>query len=109
VTASGSSANTGGDETGASDHPPLLQDALLTTQKRLLIISRWIRAKVVSFEFLKKLEALLQRSVSVFMGYGTSAEKDNTENLYDTDRLALEKLRQLDRSGLSGGLRFRPD
>jgi len=78
------------------DHPPLLQDALLTAQKRLLIISPWIRAKVVNFEFLKKLEALLQRSVSVFMGYGTSAEKDNTENLYDTDRLALEKLRQLE-------------
>lgn len=78
------------------DHPPLLQDALLTTRNRLLIISPWIRAKVVNFEFLKKLEALLQRSVDVFIGYGTSAEKDNTENLYDADRLAIEKLRQLE-------------
>lgn len=78
------------------DHPPLLQDALVTTRKRLLIISPWIRAKVVNSEFLKKLEALLQRSVDVFIGYGTSAEKDNTENLYDTDRFAIEKLRQLE-------------
>lgn len=77
------------------DHPPLLQDALVTTQKRLLIISPWIRAKVVNSDFLKKLEVLLQKSVNVFIGYGTSAEKDNTENLYDTDRLALEKLRLL--------------
>lgn len=78
------------------DHPPLLQDALITTQKRLLIISPWIRAKVVNFDLLKKLEALLQKSVTVFIGYGTSAEKDNTENLFDSDRLALEKLRLLE-------------
>lgn len=78
------------------DHPPLLQDALVTTQKRLLIISPWIRAKVVNFDFLKKLETLLQKSVSVFIGYGTSAEKDKTENLYDADRLALDRLKQLE-------------
>ncbi len=77
------------------DHPLLLQDALVTTQKRRLIISPWIRAKVVNHDFLKKLEMLLQRSVSIFIGFGTSEQKDNTENMFPHDQLALEKLRQL--------------
>lgn len=77
------------------DHPPLLQNALSTAEKRLLIISPWIRAKVVNADFLRKLEALLRKSVSVFIGYGTSAEKDKTENLFAADQLAIDKLRSL--------------
>lgn len=77
------------------DHPPLLQDALITTQKRLLIISPWIRAKVVNHDFLKKVETLLQKSVSIFIGFGTSEEKDKTDNMFPNDQLSLEKLRQL--------------
>lgn len=77
------------------DHPPLLQNALSTAERRLLIISPWIRAKVVNADFLKKLESLLRKSVSVFIGYGTSAEKDKTENLFASDRLTIEKMRSL--------------
>ena len=77
------------------DHPPLLQDALILANKRVMIISPWIRAKVVNHDFLKKLELLLQRGVAVYIGFGTSDEKDKTENLYENDRLALGKLRQL--------------
>ena len=78
------------------DHPPLLQDALLHAKERVMIISPWIRAKVVNQDFIKKLEMLLARQVAVYIGFGTSDEKDKTENLYDNDRLALDKLRQLE-------------
>jgi hypothetical protein len=77
------------------DHPPLLQDALLQAKRRVMIISPWIRAKVVNHDFIKKLELLLKRQVAVYIGFGTSDEKDKTENMYDNDRLALEKLREL--------------
>jgi hypothetical protein len=37
----------------------------------------------------------LGQAVSIYIGYGTSEEKDKTENLYDNDRLAIERLWQL--------------
>lgn len=77
------------------DHPPLLQDALAHAKQRVMIISPWIRAKVVNHDFLNKLELLLQRQVTVYVGFGTSDEDDKTENMWENDRLALEKLRHL--------------
>src|SRR5260370_36072909 len=35
------------------------------------------------------------RRKKVFHGFGTSEQKDNTENMFPHDQLALEKLRQL--------------
>jgi hypothetical protein len=52
------------------EHPTLLRKALLTAQKRLLIISPWIRHQVVNWEFVASLEALLRSGVSVYIGYG---------------------------------------
>jgi hypothetical protein len=54
------------------DHPPLLREALTQAKDRVMIISPWIRAKVVDLEFIKQLERLLQRRVAVYIGFGTS-------------------------------------
>ncbi|WP_228894811.1 phospholipase D-like domain-containing protein [Pseudoduganella aquatica] len=51
-------------------HPALLKKALLTSKKRLLIISPWIRHQVVNWEFIASLEALLRQGVDVHIGYG---------------------------------------
>src|SRR6266571_7346664 len=75
------------------DHPPLLQDALLNAQRRLMIISPWIRAKVVNHEFVKSLEELLRKQVAVYIGYGISEQE--TQDLYFNDQAAHEALRQL--------------
>ena len=52
------------------EHPGLLKKALMSTQKRLLIISPWITSAVVDYGFISSMEALLRRGVEVFIGYG---------------------------------------
>lgn len=52
------------------EHPSLLKKALISSQKRLLIISPWITSAVVDYGFISSLEALLRRGVDVSIGYG---------------------------------------
>jgi hypothetical protein len=52
------------------EHPPLLDDALDTAVRRVLIISPWITPAVVDPRFLKRLQAALERGVTVNIGYG---------------------------------------
>lgn len=52
------------------EHPPLLEDALLNSRERLMIISPWIRHQVVTDRFVRNLESLLRRGVQVHIGYG---------------------------------------
>lgn len=56
------------------EHPQYLREAMETASRRLLIVSPWIRAKVVNDEFLKRLEAALARGVEVYIGYGLEGE-----------------------------------
>lgn len=63
------------DETGIHylsvfDHPPLLEEALNHSSQRLMIISPWIRTKVVNQDFLKNIEILLKKGVKIYIGYG---------------------------------------
>ena len=75
------------------DHLPLLQDAITNAQQRVMIISPWIAAKVVNRDFVRRLEQLLERRGSVYIGYGIST--DETQDLHPRDRAAREDLRQL--------------
>lgn len=52
------------------DHPDILDDALINSRQRLMIISPWITKKVVNEEFIRKIEGLLRKNVSVYIGYG---------------------------------------
>lgn len=52
------------------EHPGLLEDALLNSKERLMIISPWIRHQVVTDRFVRNLEALLRNGVKVYIGYG---------------------------------------
>jgi hypothetical protein len=52
------------------DHPALLNHALTNSRHRLVIISPFVNESVVDDRFLHRLEALLRRSVRVFIGYG---------------------------------------
>jgi len=54
------------------DHADILVDALKNSKQRLMIISPWIRRKVVNEQFLKEIENLLTSGVSVYIGYGYS-------------------------------------
>lgn len=52
------------------DHPGLLEDALLNSKVRLMIISPWIRHQVVTDRFVRNLESLLRNGVKAYIGYG---------------------------------------
>ncbi len=73
------------------EHPPLLDDALQTSQRRLLIISPWITQAVVTPDFLMKLESALDRGVSVHIGYGLDDRKlgRRNQNRGELDLLGL--------------------
>lgn len=52
------------------EHPALLRKALQSSEKRLLIISPWIRHQVINSDFIASLEVLLRKGVLVHIGYG---------------------------------------
>lgn len=52
------------------EHPGLLEDALINSKERLMIISPWIRHQVVTDRFVRNLEILLRNKVKVYIGYG---------------------------------------
>jgi hypothetical protein len=75
------------------DHPPLLEDALMNAKERIMIIAPWIRAGVVTKDFLSKLEALLSRGVQTYIGYGIADEQKTKARAQDV--AAIEELRKL--------------
>lgn len=77
------------------DHPPLLRDAFASAVDRVLIVSPWIRANVVTEAFVRRLAECLDRGVRVSIGYGIGRE-DAGER--EPDRRARESLEALSRS-----------
>jgi phosphatidylserine/phosphatidylglycerophosphate/cardiolipin synthase-like enzyme len=74
------------------EHPELLERALTQTRERLLIISPWIKAKVVNRAFVSKLERLLARNVKVYIGYGLGEDDEQSR---DNDRRAEQDLERM--------------
>jgi hypothetical protein len=74
------------------EHPPFLRNAFEKAERRLLVISPWIRASVVDKDFIKLLTSCLDRGVDVIFGYGIG-KKDLAERL--PDRLSRESLEAL--------------
>lgn len=52
------------------EHPQFLKKALLSSKKRLVIVSPWIRDSVIDWAFLSSLDALLRSGVQVYIGFG---------------------------------------
>jgi hypothetical protein len=76
------------------EHPAFLDEALQTTTERLLIMSPWIRDGVVSDDFLRRLEALLEHDVEVVVAYGIGQDRQGTQQ---NDHRALRELTDLAR------------
>ncbi|MEV7487760.1 phospholipase D-like domain-containing protein [[Kitasatospora] papulosa] len=74
---------------GVFEHPELLDEALTSARKRILIISPWITGAIVTTAFAGKLERRLQRGVKVDIAYGY----DDSENR--TDPKAIRRLNNL--------------
>lgn len=72
------------------EHPVLLGSALDTAEKRILIISPWIRGDVVNDRFFRSLQNALRRGVTVHVGWGISNDDD------DRERRPLKRLRELE-------------
>lgn len=81
------------------EHQPYLRRALRESKERLVIISPWISAQVVTKEFLEDLRQLLRRGVRVHIGYGL-AQRPGDRKVSLADEKAEESLRNLsDRFG----------
>jgi hypothetical protein len=52
------------------EHRPLFESSLRVSQRRLLIISPWIRDSVLNQNRLDKIRHLVEKGVEVFIGYG---------------------------------------
>ena len=74
------------------EHPLYLKDAIRSSEERLMIISPWIRAKVVNDDFVNSLENTLKRGVNIFIGYGLGEEN---QKVTDADQHAVLKLKNL--------------
>lgn len=73
------------------EHPGYLRDALTNAQQRVLIVSPWIRAKVVNSDFRTALEARLKAGVRVCIAHGI----DDGASTPEWDRRAEEALHKL--------------
>ena len=76
-----------------ADHAPLLDDSLTSAKFRLMIISPWIRRKVVNDAFIRKLEQLLRKGVRAYIGYGINEQ--TTANISAPDEAAVDQLKAL--------------
>jgi hypothetical protein len=56
------------------DHAPLLDEALTTAQRRLMIFSPWITSLVVDPQRILMIRRLLERGVRLHIGYGLDEE-----------------------------------
>lgn len=74
------------------DHPSLLNDALENAKERLLIISPWIRAGIVTKKFLRQLEAVLKRGAQVHIGHGIAPNSTKARAADITAKQAIESL-----------------
>lgn len=72
------------------EHPDLLDEALRTATRRLLIIAPWVRNAVVTTDFLSKLERRLRAKVDVTIahGYGEDDRGSDDDALRRLDNLA---------------------
>ena len=61
------------------EHADLLQEALLAAQKRLLIISPWVKKSVVTTDFLALLERRLRSHVEVTIAHGIGDDDEQSD------------------------------
>ena len=63
------------------DHPLFLDKALREAQRQLVIVSPWMKSRVVDDAFVGRLRNLLRNGVDVYVGYGFG----ETESQDDSD------------------------
>ncbi|RAG82355.1 hypothetical protein DN069_27940 [Streptacidiphilus pinicola] len=73
------------------EHPDLLDEALTSARRRILLISPWIRKKIVTTDFIAKLEGRLRAGVQVDIAYGYSDKPE------ESDADAIRRLHNLAR------------
>lgn len=74
---------------GVTEHPDLLNQALLGSKTRLLIISPWVKGAIVNAKFIRHIEERLRAGATVHIAHGYG--KDDS----GSDERALKRLRDL--------------
>jgi len=72
------------------DHPRYLERAMEETRERLVVMSPWVKNRVVDNAFIGRLRELLRRGAEVYIGYGFGPEAQGSD---DADAVrALERV-----------------
>jgi hypothetical protein len=74
------------------EHRPLFEQSLRDAERRLLIISPWIRDSVLNRSRLDKIKCLVEKGVKVFIGYGLGEDDKKGR---DKGEFAIKFLGQL--------------
>lgn len=74
---------------GVFEHAQVLSEALISSRKRILIISPWIKGAVVNTDFLAKLEGRLRNGVEITVAHGYGDDDSGS------DQKALRRLENL--------------
>lgn len=77
------------------EHRPLFMRSLEIAKKRLLIISPWITDRVLNNLRLRKIRALVDAGVEVYIGYGIGEEANNRRLGMDCGEQAIKYLNEL--------------
>jgi hypothetical protein len=84
------------------EHRPLLENVLMNSKERILIISPWIRASATNRKLIRQIEKLLKANVKVFIGYGLGEDDEKREH----DLKAEEKIQELANSYNNFSLKY---
>ncbi|MCZ4103043.1 hypothetical protein [Streptomyces sp. H39-C1] len=63
---------------GVFEHPDLLEEALTSATRRILLISPWVKNGIVTTDFLMKLEDRLRRNVAVHIAHGIGTDDNGS-------------------------------
>ena len=79
------------------DHRPLLEDALETAQKYVVIVSPWIKSSGFDSVLEEKVKSALKRNIRVIIAYGISKKTEH-------DQQSLKRLRDIKKGPLGQNL-----
>lgn len=72
------------------EHPKLLDDALASARKRIVIVSPWITDQVADANFIRRLRLCIQRGVKVHIGYGIGDDDRESNAIRELRKIAAE-------------------
>jgi len=73
------------------EHPKYLREAFEKAERRVIIVSPWLKSNVINTDFLKQLEKTLKKDVEVYILYGYKDSRGRSK----TDQRIIDQLNKI--------------